>query len=94
MKKTVRSIYLCLICGLILCACSAGKGTITYEFTGDDAKKAGYAQGIITFETKKPGMYQLYWSDEAGALNGYYEIAGLEITEDKPHHPSAESAHA
>ena len=84
MKKTVRRIYLCLICGLILCACSAGKGTITYEFIGDDAKKAGYAQGIITFETKKPGMYQLYWSDEAGALNGYYEIAGLEITEDKP----------
>ena len=84
MKKIARSVYLCLICGLILCACSAGKGTITYEFTGDDAKKAGYAQGIITFETKKPGMYQLYWSDEAGALNGYYEIAGLEITEDKP----------
>lgn len=84
MKKTVRRIYLCLICGLILCACSAGKSTITYEFIGDDAKKAGYAQGIITFETKKPGMYQLYWSDEVGALNGYYEIAGLEITEDKP----------
>lgn len=54
--------------------------SLTYEFTGADAAKAGYAQGTVTFESSQAGTYDLFWSDESGALDGYYEIATLDLT--------------
>lgn len=82
MKRRVLYIVMCMLflCSIALVGCTKETGTITYEFTGTDAGKAGYAQGTITFETKEKGTYNLYWSDEKGALDGYYEIAQLEIT--------------
>lgn len=55
------------------------EGTLAYEFTGKDAGKAGYAEGTITFTALEKGSYNLYWSDDEGALKGYYEIAQLEM---------------
>ena len=53
--------------------------TLTYEFTGSDADKAGYAEGTITFEVSEAGTYSMYWSDDAEALDGYYEIAKMDM---------------
>lgn len=54
-------------------------GTLAYEFSGKDADKAGYAEGTITFTAPAEGTYNLYWSDDEGALDGYYEIAQMEL---------------
>lgn len=54
-------------------------GTLTYEFTGNDADKAGYAEGTITFKASKLGTYYMYWSDDTAALEGYYEIAKMDL---------------
>ncbi len=53
--------------------------SLSYEFTGDDAAKAGYAEGTLTLSSADAATYQLYWSDDNGALSGYYEIASLEV---------------
>ena len=71
MKKKISKI-LCGVCLLGMCCisligCGNKKGTLTYEFIGTEAQKAGYAEGTITFETKEVGNYNLYWSDETGA---------------------------
>ena len=55
------------------------EGTLTYEFTGKDAGKAGYAEGTITFTAPENGTYRLFWSDDKGALDGYYEISKMEL---------------
>lgn len=54
---------------------------LTYEFSGTDAGKAGYAEGTLSFKASEAGTYCLYWSDERGALNGYYEITEFETKE-------------
>ena len=54
-------------------------GTLAYEFSGKDADKAGYAEGTITFTAPAEGTYNLYWSDDEGTLDGYYEIAQMEL---------------
>lgn len=77
--KAAASLCLVCICIFSVMGCSKEKGTITYEFTGNDAEKPGYAEGTVTFETSEIGTYNLYWSDDAGALDGYYEIAQMEI---------------
>ena len=56
--------------------------TILYKFTGNDAGKAGYAEGIITFTSSQKGVYNLYWSDDEGALEGYYAITQFELDQD------------
>lgn len=56
---------------------------ITYSFSGDNADKAGYAQGKITFTAQENGTYYLYWADDEKALDGYYEIFKATITDDK-----------
>lgn len=81
--KFAMGLCLACICSISLIGCSKEKGTITYEFTGADAGKAGYAEGTITFEAKEAGTYNLYWSDDAGALDGYYEIVQMEMTEEE-----------
>lgn len=55
------------------------EGNISYEFVGKDAQKAGYAEGKITFTASEAGTYALYWSDDNGALDGYYEISKMEL---------------
>lgn len=80
--KVVTGLCLSCICSISLIGCANEKGTITYEFTGTDAEKAGYAEGKITFETKEAGIYNLYWSDDTGALADYYEIAQMVVTEE------------
>lgn len=86
MKKKISKI-LCGVCLLGMCCisligCGNKKGTLTYEFIGTEAQKAGYAEGTITFETKEVGKYNLYWSDETGALENFYEIGEVNITKD------------
>lgn len=58
----------------------AVEGTISYDFSGNDAGKAGYAEGTLSFTASQAGNYNLYWSDDNGALDGYYEIAQMELT--------------
>ena len=78
--KFATGLCLACVCSIFLIGCSKEKGTITYKFTGADAQKAVYAEGTITFESKESGTYNLYWSDDTGALDGYYEIVCMEIT--------------
>lgn len=52
--------------------------SLSYEFTGNDAGKAGYAEGTVTLSSSETATYHLFWSDDNGALKGYYEIATLE----------------
>ncbi len=47
-----------------------------YEFANDDA---GFAEGTITINTSNSGKYYLYWADDVKALEGYYEIASLDV---------------
>lgn len=93
-RRFTRIAAVLCACGIVMAGCSGNgdtqkgteaKGTavLAYEFSGDDAKKAGYAQGTITFTAPDKGTYNLYWSDDKGALEGYYEIASLEMAEAK-----------
>lgn len=50
-----------------------------YEFTGSDASKAGYAQGNLYLFSPVDASYNLYWSDNTGALSRYYPIASLKV---------------
>lgn len=85
MKRIIKlavSLGMIYVSCFLLIGCSTKKGTITYDFTGNDATKAGYAEGTVTFEIKEIGTYNLYWSDDIGALEGYYEIQEVDITEE------------
>ncbi len=57
----------------------AANNEIQYEFSGEDAATPGYAQGKVTFTAQSAGTYYLYWADDTKALDGYYEIADLEV---------------
>lgn len=81
-KWIKRFVMVCCLSVLFI-GCGSNKGTITYDFVGEDAKKPGYAEGIITFETKEEGTYNLYWSDDKKALEGYFEIASIEISKEQ-----------
>ena len=52
------------------------EGELNHEFLGDDVDTPGYAEGTITFTCNEE---VLYWSDDKAALEGYYEIAELEL---------------
>lgn len=52
-------------------------GKLTYEFTGDEKDKAGFAEGKITLSSVPMGKYKLYWADDKKALDGFYEIAEI-----------------
>lgn len=55
----------------------AQQAELFYEFTGNDAGKAGYAQGNLYLFSPVDATYNLYWSDDMGALGRYYPIASL-----------------
>ena len=82
MKRLVTVCSIVFVGSICMWGCGKSNGTIAYEFTGDDAQKAGYAEGTVTFVAKETGTYSLYWSDDIGALEGYYEIAKVDITND------------
>ncbi len=79
-KKLVTVFSIIFVGSIFMWGCAKDKATITYEFTGADAQEAGYAEGTVTFVAKEAGTYSLYWSDDTGALDGYYEIAKVDIT--------------
>lgn len=59
---------------------SAILGTgLSYEFTGADAGRAGYAEGTLSLSSATDATYHLYWSNNTGALGGYYPIATLKV---------------
>lgn len=54
--------------------------TLTYDFTGADKAKAGYAQGNITIipnNAQSAGTYYLFWADDEKILDGYREITQI-----------------
>lgn len=57
--------------------------SLSFEFSGDTAAKAGYAEGLLSLSSSEAATYHLYWSNDNGALNGYYEIATLEVAAGK-----------
>ncbi|MGN0487824.1 MAG: metallophosphoesterase [Ruminococcus sp.] len=57
----------------------ATQGKITYTFTGDEKAESGYAQGKIQLSSLPEGKYYLYWADDNNALQGYYEIAQVNV---------------
>lgn len=57
----------------------ADNSRISYEFSGEDAKTCGYAQGTVTLTPQSAGTYYLYWADDTKALDGYYEITSMEM---------------
>lgn len=76
---------LALLCGLVPTAAAEDAGlTVEYRFTGANAERPGYAEGIITLtpgaSSQTSGYYVLYFADDQEILPGYGEIAGAEIT--------------
>ena len=57
---------------------------ITYEFLGDEAQRAGFAQGKITVtpqdDTRTDGYYLLYYADDSEILQDYDMIAAVKQT--------------
>ena len=53
---------------------------ITYQFTGEEASVAGYAEGSISLSVKNADTYYLYWADDTKALDGYYAIGDIDDT--------------
>ena len=53
---------------------------ISYAFAD---QKAGFAEGTVTIRTDEydNGTYWLYWADDSTALNGYYEISQVDVSE-------------
>lgn len=62
---------------------SGASAGISYSFTGDDASKAGFAEGTITVkanDSNGAGSYYLYWANDSKALKGYYPIDKISVT--------------
>ncbi len=57
---------------------------LDYQFIGDEAKVAGFAQGLITVtpnsEGATSGYYLIYYTDGLKVLPGYDELASAKIT--------------
>ena len=70
-----------LFCGLSFSA-GAASNTITYNWQGRNAYDAGFAQGVITLsvDSSSGGAYYLYWADDSAALDGYYPICKLTVS--------------
>ena len=88
-KKTMSYLLaVTLVLSMVLTlpfSAGAVEGTsIEYAFSGDDAQTSGYAQGTITLSSDTDGTYYLYWADDTKALEGYYEIDELTISNGQP----------
>ncbi|MBE6824234.1 MAG: starch-binding protein [Ruminococcaceae bacterium] len=87
MKKTLAITLAILIAMSALVfsvpAFAASPITLSYSFTGDEATKAGFAEGTISLtvnESSAAGNYYLYWADSTKALDGYRQIATLNVS--------------
>lgn len=88
MKKTVAIILamLVLLSSIVCTACvanAAGGLTLSYNFTGAEANKAGFAEGTISLtanSSSDAGTYYLYWANSTKALGGYRHIAMLNVS--------------
>lgn len=60
---------------------SAVGTSLSYTFSGSNSADAGYAQGKITLSSDSKGVYYLYWANDTKALDGYYELAELDISD-------------
>ena len=61
------------------CVCGyAAAETVRYTFTGNEKDRAGYAEGRVQIAPTggiQPGaVYEMYWGDDAGILEGYYSL--------------------
>ena len=88
MKKTIAIILamLVLLSSIVCTACVANAAsgvTLAYSFTGEEANKAGFAEGTISLKVNNSsdaGNYYLYWADANRALGGYRYIATLNVS--------------
>ena len=87
--KRILATILAVITLLTVVACgvpsvsAADTVTLSYAFSGDEANKAGFAEGTISLklnDTSAAGNYYLYWADSTKALDGYRYIATLNVT--------------
>ena len=61
---------------------AASSVTLSYSFTGDEKAKSGFAEGTISLKVTSSadaGNYYLYWADNTKALDGYRQIATLNV---------------
>lgn len=81
MKKfvSILLVFAILFMGNVIMVSAVDDARINYVFSGDDSTRSGYAQGTVTLSVRSGGEYALYWADDDGALDGYYEITKLEI---------------
>ena len=93
MKNFKRTLSMLLAAVLIACmlmapaSAAADDGVLTgrnnlstYQFTGDNATRSGYAQGTIAFSSAAGTTYDLYWANDAGILADFEPLATLEAT--------------
>lgn len=86
-KNFSRVLAILLVCTIAISAfptvASVAKEDILveYEFIGDNADRAGFAQGIITItsggDSTETGYYLVYYVQGQGLLNGYDELASI-----------------
>ena len=77
----VMMIISMLMCGTAVSYAASGV-TLSYTFTGAEAKDAGFAEGTISLKVTQSaaaGNYYLYWADNTKALDGYRQVATLNV---------------
>lgn len=87
MKKIIAlTLAVLIMISATVCSVSvfsaATTATLSYSFTGDEATVAGFAEGTISLkanDSSSAGNYYLYWADATKALDGYREIATLNV---------------
>ncbi len=87
MKKVIATVLAVLVLmSTIVCSVgviTAASGvTLSYSFTGGESNKAGFAEGTISLKvtsSSAAGNYYLYWADNTKALDGYRQLATLNV---------------
>ena len=73
-----------MMCAVMPIANAESTVTVSYVFTGDEASKAGFAQGEITITPSSgaasEGYYLVYYADDRDILKGYDELATVKMT--------------
>lgn len=89
MKKFVSIVLMVAVLVSMLAVCTFNVASaqssvrLDYSFSGDEADKAGFAQGTISItvdENSAGGNYYIYWADDKKALDGYREITTFNVT--------------
>ena len=54
---------------------------VSYSFTGNEADRAGYAEGTVAIANAEAGQtYEFYWADKNGKLSGYRALGSVSLT--------------